>query len=211
MKFLKFMIIAFALSSNGFSDEKQGVPVKTDKRVNGKTRTVRMVLGDNSEAPVIDIGPEGPVVLVFPGKVAYCTETISALTWQKAAGEASSGDSIFNEIIFNLNIAKLSEDAAELLKKKPVAIVCKHEDLGKTYFREILVRLNEHNPHRIVFFENPEKKTAETNINSIKGLQYITVENGEYKFLDEAKEADKKAYIRKYIIKDGKMVERERK
>ena len=210
MKFSRFMIIAFAISSNLFAE--QGIYVPPEKSLRGNQRIVRMTLGDNDEAAVINIGPQGPVVLVFPGNVSECNMSSSAFSWKiassSAGGEEGGKEEIFKEVVFSVSFKDLSDEDIATLKKEPAAAVCKHEDLGKVYYREILLRVNETRPHRVVFFENPQRKGKKVDLDRVKGLQFIKIENGEYQFLvkkDKNEEAG--GTVKRFKIKDGKVVE----
>ena len=213
MKCLKYLIIALALSNagSGYSEEKQGIYVPAEKSVKGNKRIVRITLGDNDETAVINIGPQGPLVLVFPGNISECNMSSSAFNWKIASSSAAGGggkEEMFKEVIFNISLANLSEEEIAVLRKEPAAAVCKHEDLGKTYYREILLRLNEVHPHRVVFFEYPERKGKKVNLDNIKGFQYIKIENGDYQFLSR-KDSEKEAggSVTRFKIKDGKVIE----
>ena len=85
MRYSKYLIIAFALSSALVrAEEKQGIYVPTDKSVKGAKHIVRMTLGDNDETAVINIGPQGPLVLVFPGNISECNMSNKAFNWKIA-------------------------------------------------------------------------------------------------------------------------------
>jgi hypothetical protein len=212
MNYLKYLIIGCVLTSSAiYAEEKQGIKVKTDAKVNGRTRIVRMTLGDNREAPVINIGPQGPVVLVFPGNISRCHMSNSAFSWEISDSTVSGKDEVFKEVAFNLSLADLSEEDLAVLKKEPAAAVCKHEDLGQSYYREILLRLNEVNPHRVVFFEYPDKANTDVTIYNLKDLQYVKVVNGEFQPINASSLGWKSGSVKKYKIKDGKWLEKETK
>ncbi len=166
MRFTAFLLCSLCLklsSTDALADNAvQGKLVKPRYDPSAAEEIVRMVLSDNEKTPVVDISPEGPTELVFPGEsnVVKCTNTSTYV--REAKEEKSSiqsrGGRWFTDIVFYVNDGVLNEqNIEESLKRRP-AVICHYEHGGKVYRRQVKFRLNEKRRNAVVFFEREEDR-----------------------------------------------------
>lgn len=188
MRSIAFLLCSLSLnlsSTKLWADNAvQGKVLKPRFDPSASEEIVRMLLSDNERTPVVDISPEGPTELVFPGEsnIVKCTNTSTYI--REAKEEKSSiqsrGGKWFTDIVFYVNDGVLNDaNVMESLKRRP-AVICHYEYGGKVYRRQVKFRLNEKKRNAVVFFEREEDREFDDFMSrGMLAPRIITVKKGE--------------------------------
>lgn len=132
-----WLLIFLTLNGRTFAQQGVYIPPRNQK---AEPTIVSMSLGDNI-VPLIEIGPNGPTIVKFPGKIVSVVIDSLAYNWQEIAPkDFPNGGKLFSYISFSESKA-LNTEQKSFLAKNNVTVVVIYLYKGIEYVHDIdLVR-----------------------------------------------------------------------
>ena len=135
---MQALLFSVLLSVSSLLVAEQGVYIPPRNKKAAPT-IVSMSIGDNI-VPLVEIGPNGPTLVKFPGKVVTIVIDNKAYTWKELAPTKNDRGQVFSYVSFSES-SKLTKPQKDFLGKNAVSIVAIYIYEGKEYVHDIdLVR-----------------------------------------------------------------------